>query len=452
MKSIYRRLQRLHKNRYEFLYLYRLFKYKLYPKFFKRPLLEVVCINSNGVKYELVAKALGDTIRFNNQELSIKKYSDTQGFIWLKNIDGEIKYGKNSYRLKKYNRRLITKDSIIIFSDRYEKADDNGEFLYEWVMSHKPDYKNVYFAVSKTSSHYSRLEKKGFRLLDFDSVEFRQKYKQADVIVSSVFADYIENHRALRYFNSTPKSRFVCLQHGVTAMKSADLNINAQQKINSFVLSIELEREIFEHSKIWFKEQNPVIGMSRTIAPVNSSNTGSTILYVPSWTEEAYNKSNIEQSKLYKSIENFVKSEELSTFLARHNLTFKVIIHPQVCQQFESWQKLRSDRIQVENANDVSYKEEIAKCLALITDTSSVLFDAMFRGKPIYIYRPISEVLENKGIDMGEFVTTYKEIGKLLEEVEKVIAGESKQQIPNNCMLTDVANINERLWELIING
>lgn len=450
MKNFSKRLFRLQKNRYVGVYLYRHYKYKIYPKIRNKVRIEHVCTNCNSVKYELIHKSKPVDIRFNNSNIAIKEYNQNQSFIWVPNENGILKLDETTIELKKQQNKEITNDSIIIISDRYEKADDNGEYFYEWVQQNKPEYKSVYFAISKKSPHYDRLVKKKFKILDMDSATFREKYKNADVIVSSVYSDYIENHKALRYFNKKANSRFIFLQHGVE-YRGADIAINAMQKINYYNISIDLEREKFRNSKIWFDMQLKKTGMSRILAEFPKRDEDF-ILFSPSWTQEAYEKDDIKESLLYQSVQNLINNNELVNTLNAINKKFKVLIHPQLGDTAKSWKELENEYTEILMGAEICYAEIISNCSVYITDTSSTFFDASFRDKPIIFYHQEKQIINDMGFDYADVAPVVETPSALCNYIKKYTVDDETQMLKSQYRLKNKEKINENIWDLVKNG
>lgn len=451
MRSFLRRLKRLHDNRYIGMYLYRLYKYNLYTKLTSKPRIEHICTNKDGVKYELVYKKEPKIIKFNSELVNIKKYNENRCFVWLPNIDGKLEIDNVIFPICEKQRKQITEESIIIVSDRYEKADDNGEFFYEWISKNKREYKNVYFAISKSSTHYSRLENKGFKLLNMDSKKFRDKYEKADVVVSSVYSDYIENHKQLRYKrDKTPSSKFIFLQHGVV-YRNSDVKLNSKQKINLLNISTFLEEELMKKSKIWFKQQINKTGMSR-IETMTKSSDEKYILYSPTWTSEAFNSNDVRDSILYRSIQDMTKSKVLLKFLKCNKIKLKIIIHPQLCHDEKQWITLEKEFIEILLGQNINYTYEISNSLFYVTDISSTFFDAIFRGIPVAFYQPDARIINDMGFKYSNVAPVVNNNQSLVELFNKYITNNGKQEIDSLYKLDNAKHINERIWELVVNG
>lgn len=451
MKNLLRRLKLLYQNRYITMYIYRKFNYIVYPKLFHKPRIELMCVNQDGSKYQIIFKQQPKLIKAGDQEIVLKKFSDHRGFIWVSNDQESLEIDNFQYQLESPLKAKVSADSIIIVADRHEKAGDNGEYFYDWILANKPEYQNVYFAISKTSNDYQRLAEKGFKLLDTASKSFRDLYKNADVIISSVYSEQIENHRQLRYKRSqTPNSKFICLSHGVSYLPNEQSAINANQKINYKVISQSFEVDNLVNTNIWYKQQLPQIGMSRTKVAESLKQT-QTILYMPTWNLSAFRTNNITSSELFKSIEAAVTDSKLVTFLDKHNYTLKLVIHPQLSTDFAVWSKLAAPSIAIVNGNDFNYQSQISECLMVITDYSSVFFDALSYRKNVIFHQPSNLNVINSDLftKAGVVTTSVSDLVKQLEDNHNR-RFEFSSNLSLNLHHQDA--VNEQIWELVTNG
>ncbi|MBB2894475.1 CDP-glycerol glycerophosphotransferase family protein [Flexivirga oryzae] len=102
-----------------------------------------------------------------------------------------------------------------LIMDRLGSARDNGEYLYEYLRSERPDI-NAWFVLQKNSPEWDRLSKQGFRLIAYRSVEHQAALQHAAIVASSQLdVEVIQPIPADFYPGSNRPWRFVYLQHGV---------------------------------------------------------------------------------------------------------------------------------------------------------------------------------------------------------------------------------------------
>ncbi len=437
------------KNRYISLYLFRMYKHYYLTKVKKRPYIEVMAFNHNDIKYQVITSKPNPQFLFEGEKVAIKKVDKNTYLISLPNRQGCLQIAKYKYQLKQYSRPQINRDSIILICDRREKADDNGQYLYEWIMANKQEYNNIYFAINKDSKHYLKLQAKGFKLINFDSSEFKYVYKRAAVIISSVGADYIENYHHLRYFKRAPKSRFICLQHGVSHSIQNKYALN--QKIDAIIYSLELEKKNLVNEKSpYFCWQTHQLGMSRV--KINNYQTANAVVYMPTWSEQLRDCTNITKTSYYLNIQKLTQDQKLATYLKLNKITMRIIIHPML----EHWHRqlacLSTNYIHILSSTNISYRQELERAMIFMTDTSSVFFDALWLGIPIIFYQLADN--ERFAIDelKAEIGVCCKNVEELTNQLEYLKTTNNGSSIPPQYQPPNINLTNERIWELIVDG
>ena len=120
-------------------------------------------------------------------------------------------------RIFHYIYSIFSHKEVWLISDRVNKADDNGEALFEYVVNH-PELKVCpIFAISKASKDYQRLKKTG-KVIEFNGRLYKWYYLNGAKIISSQGEDYIYRPFAeysYCYADLIQKSKFIFLQHGI---------------------------------------------------------------------------------------------------------------------------------------------------------------------------------------------------------------------------------------------
>lgn len=109
------------------------------------------------------------------------------------------------------SKKYISDNSWVLM-DRETKADDNAEHFYRYLMINHPK-QLCYFALNKDSVDWQRLEKEGFKLVEFGSVQFEYHLRRSSKVISSHLEKHINNYFDDEYEYS---KKFIFLQHGVT--------------------------------------------------------------------------------------------------------------------------------------------------------------------------------------------------------------------------------------------
>ncbi|UUX60388.1 CDP-glycerol glycerophosphotransferase family protein [Glutamicibacter halophytocola] len=269
--------------------------------------------------------------------------------------------------------RPVSKESTILFYDRPLQADDNAEYLYEYIMHNYPEFENCYFGLNPKSNDWARLQRKGFKLVPFFSKEFYEIFLESDVVVSSQIYN-------LSYKGKTLKnSRSIYLQHGVQLNDMSDW-INSKQ-FDIFVATGKPEEE-------YIKRSAPVETLNSGLPRLESLQrrvaSKRNILFMPTWRFNLNTVSDQQfiESDYYNAINQIMTDHKISEYLVANDINLQVKLHPNI-----------SSRTQLFNFSErvinceKSYREAISTAEFALTDFSSVVLDAAFIDIPISYYQ-----------------------------------------------------------------
>lgn len=286
-----------------------------------------------------------------------------------------------------------------VFADRDIDADDNAEHLYRWVQQHHPEI-NAWFLLSRKAPDWSRLQHEGFRLVPSGWWN-KLLFLNSDCILSS-HTDHAHGDLAPEVYGKAMNWRFVFLQHGVT--KDDMSHWLSNQPFDLFVTTSPEEYASIveddtpytytarEVSRTGFPRHDTLL----TIARDTPSDEIDTILVMPTWRgnlsdgrhekDEAINRLNVfADSEYAKRWGELLCNKELHDLLARHNKRLVFMPHPNAVP-FLSVLKLPK-QVEVLTKADIGIQRLFAKCLAMITDYSSVAFEMAYLRRPVIYYQ-----------------------------------------------------------------
>lgn len=309
--------------------------------------------------------------------------------IWEKDLLGGRKAvaGRLFYHFVK----PLKHKKIWIITDRAMKADDNGEALFSYLMAHKVKNTKVYFAISKNSKDYARIEKIG-KCIDYMSFRHKLLHLISDTIISS-HADGVRNpflgyHDALR--DLLAHQQFVFLQHGITKDDVSGWLNRYNQDIDGFVTSAKREYESIENGNYHYSsDQIWLTGMPRFDRLYRDEKNWISVL--PTWRRYLMTDinpdtgqwgivRNFDETDYFQFYNNLLNNDRLLDSLQKHGYTLVFFPHPNL-QQFTG--RFQKDPRVVFLPSDTSYREIYAKSNLLITDYSSAVFDFAYLRKPI---------------------------------------------------------------------
>lgn len=306
----------------------------------------------------------------------------------------EINYDGIKQRIPNETKKetIFNPDSLIIFYDRENKADDNAEVMYEWMQENHPEYTNMYFALNSECKDYERLKLKGFKLLDYGSEAFERLYIQADYILSSGFSKDIENYKNFRYNQHTnikSEAKFVFLQHGIITDDLSEWF--SYKRVDKVITTANFEYENLIAKYTLFKDQVILSGLPRFDKLY--SNPKNEILVQFTWRME-YQDYDLEQMKKTKHFQDIVKlltDNKLKKKVKENGYIIKFIPHPEVNKHLEWLKQYEDDVIKVLDIEKIIFRDEFARAKLMITDYSSVFCDFTYLRKPVIYYQENSE-------------------------------------------------------------
>lgn len=322
----------------------------------------------------------------------------------------------------------------ILISDRPEKAGDNGEALFEYIMENaEQDIKNVtFFVINKKCKDYKRMNYRD-HIIDFRSVEHLYMFLNAKVIYSS--------HNAIKFYYPFPEEeykyyadllnyKFVWLQHGITINDVA----KAANKLNTLddaviTSSYREYDEILRDCYLFQKNEVMLTGFARfdklydnrenliTIAPTWRRNLVGRIL------SDGHNeaKNNFKVSEFYLNYMKLLMNNRLRETLFRYGYRIEFVLHSGFSCYEHLFDSVNSQYIHLVKMDDFSYRDAFSKSSLFITDYSSTTFDFAYLKKPIIYFQFDEEEFFSEHYGKGYFNYREDGFGLVLESVDEVV-------------------------------
>lgn len=343
--------------------------------------------------------------------------------------------------------RLFKRKELWFISDRVDRADDNGEHFFRYMIKDHPE-KNVYFILSSSSVDYERIKKIG-KVLDPSSIKYKLLFNTADVVASAHAENYIFNPlgKSGSYIRDQYYFKYVFLQHGITKDDlSPWLNINSK-RIDIFVTACLNEyNSIIEGKYNFGKEIVKLTGFSRfdnLLKMRKNIKIKNKIMLSLTWRnslsigvdkktgERIYNPE-FKNSDYYKFINKLFNDEKLLKVLDEKGYKIRFIPHPNVMPQIKDFDL--NEHIEVEKKN-INYQREFCENKLLITDYSSVFFDFGYLKKPVIYYQADRDSFyEGQVYEKGYFDYDKMGFGPCLTDYDKFV-NELIEMIKNDCKI-----------------
>ena len=288
---------------------------------------------------------------------------------------------------------------ILMYEKNCSRYEESASVLYEKLID--AGYNNVYYIVDKSISAIQTLEEKyKNNLIQKDSDKHLEYFFACKKFISTETIDHalqlrIANKKAQDKITGTDLM-YVFLQHGVMYMVSLNsgLRVGFRQKkkfkLHKTVVSSEVEARHFIEMADMSREDLYITGLAK-FDKCYLNEGADRIVIMPTWRRWETNqaKHDVRQTGYYKMIERMYKA-------VPKELKDKVIIlpHPLMAERFADGSEGIGEHVKLAD----SYDEVLRDCSLLITDYSSIAYDAFYRGANIvFCWEEKDECMQHYG-------------------------------------------------------
>jgi CDP-glycerol glycerophosphotransferase (TagB/SpsB family)/glycosyltransferase involved in cell wall biosynthesis len=288
-----------------------------------------------------------------------------------------------------------------IFIDRDSQADDNAEHLYRWIKEHHPEV-NAWFMIDRGAQDWERLRKDGFRLLPHGWRGRALALLNAEHLISSHLDQYIVAPLPRNRYGDLMRWRFTFLQHGVT---TADMSRWFNQKRIDVLTTATADeyRSIVADGtpyRLTAREVRPT-GFPRhdallAKASAVSADDVDTILIAPTWRNSLVGTKSgtgnqrqrrpdffdTEYARRWRSLLNRTDLREAAE---RHGKRIVFMPHANMQMYLDGFDA--PPHVSVVRHADGSIQDLFVRTALLVTDYSSVAFEAAFLGRAVVYYQ-----------------------------------------------------------------
>lgn len=285
-----------------------------------------------------------------------------------------------------------------VFIDRDVDAGDSAEDMYWWMSEHHPEH-NSWFVVREGTPDWKRMSAAGARLVGYETPEFYALLKHADHLASS-HADRFITH-ALPLKMRPPKYAFTFLQHGVI---KGDISHWLNPKdIQVFIASTLDEYRYLTEAPAYRASRKEVrlAGLPRFDVLLERSaavqkDEKNLIVVMPTWRdylvgamgEHSGDREVIVEfaETLYaQRISALLNDERLLAAAREAGARIVFMPHPNMRPYLASF--ALPDDVDVRSYADTDVREMIIHARLLITDYSSIAFNAAYIRTPVLYYQ-----------------------------------------------------------------
>jgi len=344
-------------------------------------------------------------------------------------------------------KKLFKNKPIWLISDRYEKAGDNGEALFRYVVEQKK-HPRTYFVLHKDSPDYARMKRVG-PVVPAYSWLHKILYLLCDINISSQADEFIENpfyghHEPFR--DLCADIPFCFLQHGVTHNDLSAWLSKTNKNLDVFITTTKPEyQSILDYPYGYDESVVKLTGFPRYDRLYNDPQKRITIM--PTWRAqltEGINpdtglrnmKPGFENSRYYAMYTKLLNDTRL--FDEAEKLGYKICWMGHPSMRAAQASMTGDSRLTVLSENS-AYRDVFAHSDMIVTDYSSTAFDFAYLRKPLLYYQTdIDEFFSGvHTYSRGYFDYEQDGFGEVTQD-EAVLVDKLIEYMQNGCQLKDV--------------
>ena len=341
--------------------------------------------------------------------------------------------------------RFATRRSLWLFSDRVDRADDNGRAFFEYVamLPRSENPPRCVFAISSRASEIGELKRFG-KVVDIESFRYKLAFLLSECVVSShhtrqnrfpfddMFACYAKD------FVLRPK--FILLRHGVCQNDTS--RVQNRWWDNAAVMLTVSERErasMTTPSYGYTNREVRVCGFPRYDLLKNAPKRY--VTFMPTWRESIIDWDELGRhrpsataggSDFVRIYSEVLSDAELIAACQATGYAVQVMPHPNLRPVLPLLKMDPAVRILPET---MSYGKVFAETNLLITDYSSTAFDFAYLRKPVIYFQFDRETFFGRIYLHGYFDAPRDGFGPVLETVA-ALKKEILASVSEGCPLT----------------
>ncbi len=326
--------------------------------------------------------------------------------------------------------KFVLKTKIVMYEKHAEKYEESASIVYETLINQ--GYKNVYYILNKDNEKIKKLDNKYKKNIIYkNSFKHYLLFFSAKAFIGTESPGHAidlriaNKHAAQRIYND--KFKYVFLQHGVMYMVSLDskgrsfFRKDGGMPYNSkIVVSSELEANHFIDLAGFKKTDLYITGLPK-YDKNKYSDKSDKIAVMLTWRPWEYNilRNDIYSSPYYNTLRKIIDS-------IPDSIKEKVVLMPHPL----TLESLKNSELSRYILDDFEYDKVLEHTKVLITDYSSIAYDAFYRGSNVIFYWEEKDFCMNKygGHLMLNEDNIFGTICYNVDELSKVIEVEYKNR------------------------
>ena len=308
-----------------------------------------------------------------------------------------------------------------LVAERGFDARDNGYWFFRYLRERHPEI-NTCYVIDPTSPDYGKIAKLG-RTVRLGSLRHYLMYLAADQLISTHVQPASPDLMAyyhLRQAGIRARGRQVFLQHGIIKDEMKWMRYPAL-KVDFFASGGKME---YDYLKSEFGFPEGVVrytGLCRFDNLIRGNHPSNEILVMPTWRGSDYPQGEqFYETAFYRRFQALLNHPGLVRLLEEYDLKLVFYPHIELQKELDKF-TTPSDRIILAHWQDYDVQTLLMRCNLLITDYSSVYFDAGYMEKPVIYYQFDKEEFRKFHYQEGYFSYEKHGFGPVVETEDAVV-------------------------------
>ena len=271
--------------------------------------------------------------------------------------------------------------------ERGYDARDNGYWFFRYLREQQPQV-NACFVIDPESPDYGKVSQLG-RTVRWRSLKHYLMYLAADMLIGThvqpASPDLVTFYH-LRQIGIRPRGKQAFLQHGIIGNKMKMMTYPGL-KVDFFASGGRMEYDYLVSEYGFPEGVIQYTGLCRYDNLIRGNKPSNEILVMPTWRGSDYPRG--EQfygTEFYRHFQSLLRNSRLIRLLEERDLRLIFYPHIELQNELDKF-KPASERIILASWRDYDVQTLLMRCSLLITDYSSVFFDAGYMEKPVIYYQ-----------------------------------------------------------------
>jgi len=352
------------------------------------------------------------------------------------NMEIEERHGITGVCVK---QRAAGRGEVWVLVDRPEIGNDNAWHLFQYLRKHRRDI-DAHFVMSRGADLFWQARKKyRTRIVEFQTNRWAKVMRRCTALISSQRVSQIHSHPDEK---ASPKKgnrarTFVYLAHGVA--RGNNLESLARDSIDLLLTATHREHlQALEFGQQRGADNTVLTGLARWdyLSKNNSQGAGEQrIIVAPTWRSQFVQFRNENSMETQLDMRIFLSSPWLS-FWRELLVSLKAqadsaalgkpcafLLHPQMATLADYWHEVGMPEVEFLRYGDPEFQDKFKQAQALVTDYSSIAFDAGVCAIPVvYFHFEAERDVSNGHTVPGWFSYAKHGLGPIATSASEVIS------------------------------